>query len=712
MNINNALDSLLRNASRQPPFNIIFQSDETECGLASLVMVLNIFGKDITIEKIRNDYGSTRGGMSIGELRKLSILYGLLALPAKGNLIKNDKCPVIIFAHGDHFAVLWETKNNQYFIADPADGNLVLSQSEFDDYYSGIYIEFKTTSKFQITEAKNISREQDSTPSLSTLLYNNKTINRLIILFAFIAAFFTLFNAAIQDVFMTYVVEEGLTLWTKGMISITIIVSIGLALATFMMQIAAQRQLQNSLQGWNIELFSSLFRAPYQFFINKTSGLIVSRFNQLEESFTGYQSSVIAALTGALNLLIFIVAVTVVSIPLAFISVIGIAGFMAVGYRFLGINIQNNYRLREAECKVSSSEFKLIQGRNQITLENGEQSILRELSSGYSALGTSQLSIQTTEIRSEFMLGMIDQLLNTFLLIISSILIVKGNLTTGTYAAINVIIGTALEPIRSLASLVEQLQNSRLIYKSALDLYQPESNEVITTNNELNMDNPMLSLYKVTFKYSLYAEPIFENISIRIAHPKKECMIVRLSGSSGSGKSSLLNVISGLVKPNTGLVKVFGINTSNTSPQKIRHIIQYIDRNVIIVKGSVEMNTRLGTSASHSEYEEAVEMLGLSSQTIFSQQSKRYLADQSSISVGQSIMIALVRSVLIKPKLLLVDEALVSIPEQLHVGIIRGLRTLGISAIIVQHGNDGFISKLATIDLDRFKNESGEALEK
>lgn len=385
---------------------------------------------------------------------------------------------------------------------------------------------------------------------------------------------------------------------------------------------------------------------------------------------------------------------------------------MAVGYRFLGINIQNNYRLREAECKVSSSEFKLIQGRNQITLENGEQSILRELSSGYSALGTSQLSIQTTEIRSEFMLGMIDQLLNTFLLIISSILIVKGNLTTGTYAAINVIIGTALEPIRSLASLVEQLQNSRLIYKSALDLYQPESNEVITTNNELNMDNPMLSLYKVTFKYSLYAEPIFENISIRIAHPKKECMIVRLSGSSGSGKSSLLNVISGLVKPNTGLVKVFGINTSNTSPQKIRHIIQYIDRNVIIVKGSVEMNTRLGTSASHSEYEEAVEMLGLSSQTIFSQQSKRYLADQSSISVGQSIMIALVRSVLIKPKLLLVDEALVSIPEQLHVGIIRGLRTLGISAIIVQHGNDGFISKLATIDLDRFKNESGEALEK
>ncbi len=712
MNINNALDSLLRNASRQPPFNIIFQSDETECGLASLVMVLNIFGKDITIEKIRNDYGSTRGGMSIGELRKLSILYGLLALPAKGNLIKNDKCPVIIFAHGDHFAVLWETKNNQYFIADPADGNLVLSQSEFDDYYSGIYIEFKTTSKFQITEAKNISREQYSTPSLSTLLYNNKTINRLIILFAFVAAFFTLFNAAIQDVFMTYVVEEGLTLWTKGMISITIIVSIGLALATFMMQIAAQRQLQNSLQGWNIELFSSLFRAPYQFFINKTSGLIVSRFNQLEESFTGYQSSVIAALTGALNLLIFIVAVTVVSIPLAFVSVIGIAGFMAVGYRFLGINIQNNYRLREAECKVSSSEFKLIQGRNQITLENGEQSILRELSSGYSALGTSQLSIQTTEIRSEFMLGMIDQLLNTFLLIISSILIVKGNLTTGTYAAINVIIGTALEPIRSLASLVEQLQNSRLIYKSALDLYQPESNEVITTNNELNMDNPMLSLYKVTFKYSLYAEPIFENISIRIAHPKKECMIVRLSGSSGSGKSSLLNVISGLVKPNTGLVKVFGINTSNTSPQKIRHIIQYIDRNVIIVKGSVEMNTRLGTSASHSEYEEAVEMLGLSSQTIFSQQSKRYLADQSSISVGQSIMIALVRSVLIKPKLLLVDEALVSIPEQLHVGIIRGLRTLGISAIIVQHGNDGFISKLATIDLDRFKNESGEALEK
>ena len=708
MNINKMLNTLIRNATKQPPFDIIYQSDETECGLASLVMVLNNFGKNITMEKIRNDYGSTRGGMTVGELRKLSSLYGLLAIPARSKVLKSSIYPIIIFSHGDHFAVLWKNDNDQYFIADPADGNLVLSKSEFDNYYSGVFIEFKKTNKFQKDIPSQVDIKKESPPQLYSLLYGNQSITRILILFAIIGAFFTLFNAAIQDTFMTYVVEEGLTLWTKGMISITILASICLALATFMMQIAAQRQLQKALQTWNIELFSSLFRAPYQFFVNKSSGLIVSRFNQLEESFTGYQSSIISALTGILNLLVFVIAVTVVSLPLALISLAGITGFMVVGYRLLGINIQNNYRLREAECKVSTSEFKLIKGRNQITLENGEQSILKELSSSYSTLGESQLSIQKTEIRSEFMLGLIDQLLNTFLLVISSVLIIKGNLTTGTYAAINVIIGTALEPIRSLSSLLEQLQNSRFIYKSALDLYQTNHREEPTKNQELNMNDPMLSIYKVSFKYSLYSEPVLKDISVRVSHPEKKCLIIRLSGSSGSGKSSLLNLISGLIKPDTGTVKVFGINTSQTTPQKIKNVVQYIDRNVIIVKGSVEMNTRMGTGASHTEYEEAVEMLGLGSQTIFSQQSKRFIADQSSISVGQSIMIALVRSVLIKPKLLLIDEALVSIPEQLHLGIIRGLRKLEINAIIVQHGNDGFVSKLNTIDLDNFKNTTDE----
>lgn len=701
------VQSLIQRIGRQPPFPLAIQSDETECGLASLAMVLRALGCSCDLERLRERYGSTRGGMTVGELCDFAATLGLRGVPARVTSDELIKTPSIIFSRNEHFSLLWKvdkTDITRFYVADPSDGILCFADDEIKDYYSGIQITFRPIKRLFGSQDLRLSDERHSN-SLSSLLIGKSVIVAIICVLAVVSAVLALLNAAAQDVFMTYVVEEGEVLWIKGLIVVTISLSLLIALSGLMMQIAVQRQLQSVIQTWNINLFKSLFKAPYSFFINKTSGLISSRFSQVEQALEGYQSAVLSAFTGSLNLLVFVVAVMLVSPPLGLVSAIGIAAFLYVGLTFYGYNIQNNYMIREAECSAATAEFKLIKGRDQIILEHSEDAIQRELASGYTSLAKAELSTSRVGAISEFFLGTIDQSLNALLLVVSSILIVNGNLTTGTYAAINVIIGTALEPIRSLSQLLETFQNSRLTFQSAAELLpvlDDDGLQHIEQNQskveDLN-NTPAIQLVDVSFKYSKYSEPVLNNANLTVRSRSGRPVAIRLDGVSGSGKSTLLNLLMGLIYPTSGQVLIDGVDLRSLMLSDLRQLVQYIDRTALIALGSVESNARLGTAASHHDYETVLADLGLSNETVFSHQNSRILQNESSISTGQAVMISLVRAALLKPKLLMIDESLVSLPESLHKPVIEGLLKRKINLLVVQHGDSPFISKLPTVTM-------------
>lgn len=696
------LQSLIQRIGRQPPFPLAIQSDETECGLASLVMVLRALDCPCDLEKLRGLYGSTRGGMTVGELCEFGVTLGLRGIPARTPAEELTKTPSIIFARNEHFSVLWKIEQGIYYVADPSDGVLSFQFKEFSDYYSGIQITFRPIKRLFKTQTLTQTDEQQE--KLSSLLIGRSLIVVLICILAAASAVLALLNAGAQDVFMTYVVEEGEVLWTKGLILVTVALALLIAVSGLMMQVAVQRQLQSVIQNWNISLFKSLFSAPYSFFINKTTGLISSRFSQVEEALGGYQSAVLGAFTGCLNLLVYVVAVMLVSPPLALVSAAGIAGFIYVGLSFYGYNIQNNYMIREAECDAATAEFKLIKGREQIILEHADDAIQRELAAGYSSLAKAELATARIGAINEFFLSSVDQMLNALLLIVSSILIVNGNLTTGTYAAINVIIGTALEPIRSLSQLLETFQNSRLTFQSAAELRPEAAVEQSKSDNEAARtpsagEAPVIELENVSYRYSKYSQPVVEGANLKIKSRTGKTLAVRLDGESGSGKSTLLNLLMGLITPVSGRVRITGVDLSSLELAELRTIVQYVDRTALIARGSVEQNARLGTQASHADYETIVSTLGVSHEAIFSQQNARMLQDESSLSTGQGVLISLVRAALVRPKLLLIDESLVSLPQELHEPVIKGMLSLGINVLIVQHGESPFVNALPTINI-------------
>jgi ATP-binding cassette subfamily B protein RaxB len=695
------LIGLLRRTSYQPPFPVILQSDESECGLASLAMLFAAFGRPTRLEDLRRDYGSTRGGETIGDLCNFSERYGFRAIPARTTSIDIKRLPCIIYVRGDHFSVLWKIEKGCYAIADPSDGCLLLDADRFEEYFSGIVIYLRPIPSFKQKQdllVQPVNNDLDMLPLTSGVAI-------AVIVLAGVSAILTLATASFQDIFMTYIVEEGDILWTRGLVNLTIGFALVLALATFSLQLVLQRFLQTNIMQWNIRLFTSLFDAPFSFFINKTTGLIVSRFSQVEQALSGFQSAVVSALLGGLNLVIFLVAILWVSLPLTVVSVIGIAGFMYIGIKFFGYNLQTTYLQRQAECQASSAEFKLISGREQIVLEHNQEAIMRELSTGYISQAISQLKINRVENWNEFFLSSVDLLLNTLLLVVSALLIINGSLTTGTYAAVSVIIGTALQPIRSLAQIIEVLQSSRLSFNTANELLQGSPAQ-ITNKVEPRDHEPVLFIENVSFRYCLYSPDIHHRLSLRLSSSNSLPITVRLDGGTGAGKTTLLNLILGILKPSVGRILIKGVDIHSITRVDRNHLVQYIDREPFIIPDTVLNNSLLGTNASPTQLQDCLQALTLDTNPFFCEQSHRLLRDLSSLSSGQAVMVALLRAVLHKPQLLLIDEAMTSLPEETHLPILKGIRQLGINVLLVQHGTSQALDIVPTVQLSKLQGIS------
>jgi ATP-binding cassette subfamily B protein len=405
---------------------------------------------------------------------------------------------------------------------------------------------------------------------------------------------------------------------------------------------------------------------------------------------------------GSLNLLIFFVAVTVVSWPLALVSFTGICGFMAVGIKFYGFNLQANYLQRQAECCASSSEFKLISGRDQVILEQCETAMMRELASSYVGQSIAELKISRYGGWNEFFLSSIDLMLNALLLVVSAILIIKGYLTTGTYAAVNVIIGTALEPIRSLAQTIEILQSARLSFSTANELLQDQP-EQSQTELIVQSDASVLQVENLSFQYSRYSEDIFKDVHLKLASRNEKPVIVRMDGETGAGKSTFFDLILGLQQPTKGCIRVKGVDPAAVTNIQRNQLVQFVDRNPFIHNDTVLRNTLLGTGATERDLHDCLDALGLAAEPLFREQAHRHIADAGALSTGQVVMIALLRAILMRPQLLLIDEALSSLPEDKHLQILKGLQQLGLNVLLVQHGTSPVLSLLPTFKLEELQ---------
>ncbi|EGO6093772.1 peptidase domain-containing ABC transporter, partial [Enterococcus faecalis] len=87
---------------------VVYQNEHSECGIAVVTSILNFFGSRVTINDLRDKYGSPKGGLTFGNMNYIMKKFGLIYHGIKINdtdYLKNQKKPVILFWDNNHFVV-------------------------------------------------------------------------------------------------------------------------------------------------------------------------------------------------------------------------------------------------------------------------------------------------------------------------------------------------------------------------------------------------------------------------------------------------------------------------------------------------------------------------------------------------------------------------------------------------------------------------------
>jgi branched-chain amino acid transport system ATP-binding protein len=163
--------------------------------------------------------------------------------------------------------------------------------------------------------------------------------------------------------------------------------------------------------------------------------------------------------------------------------------------------------------------------------------------------------------------------------------------------------------------------------------------------------------------------------------------IIALLGGNGSGKTTVLNAISGLVAPRAGTVRVAGEDATGASPHSmvVRGVVQIPQGREVFADMTVQDNLEVGAAVQQNkrairhDLDEIYEL--------FPALRARRLARAGVLSGGEQTQLAIARALMARPRLLLMDEPSVGLAPlvvETIVQTVRDLRTRGLTILLVE----------------------------
>jgi ABC-type multidrug transport system fused ATPase/permease subunit len=251
-----------------------------------------------------------------------------------------------------------------------------------------------------------------------------------------------------------------------------------------------------------------------------------------------------------------------------------------------------------------------------------------------------------------------------------------------------------------IAPAVMRVQQGLIMLKGAVGAAGPSLKLVAelsgaqlskTSSDDLRTDhsgfNPTLCIENVSYTYPGNDIPTLNNLNVSIRAGEA----VAIVGPSGAGKTTLIDLILGLLEINIGEVSISG-ETPSTAIEKWPGAIAYVPQDVVIINGTVKENLGIGfpeASISDDSCFEALRVAQLEDfvRTLPSSLSTKISESGSNLSGGQRQRLGIARALLTKPKVVILDEATSSLDAQTEVDISNALLALrgSVTTITIAH---------------------------
>jgi len=238
---------------------------------------------------------------------------------------------------------------------------------------------------------------------------------------------------------------------------------------------------------------------------------------------------------------------------------------------------------------------------------------------------------------------------------------------------------------------------------------QVNEQEEINKGRDIKKFNNVISLKNIYYKYPSTEMFVINNFNYEFVKGK----IYGIKGVTGSSKTTLINIVCGLISPSKGEIKIDGISYKDLNIESLQRSIGYVPQNVYLMDTSIKENICFGEnsyknddldqSIKKSNLQNFVKKLPQGLDTIIGEKSGK-------ISGGQAQRIGLARALIKKPSLLILDEATNSLDEESESVILKNLQNLKgeITIILISHDTNPFkiCDEVIDLSLNKVKGEN------
>ena len=664
---------------------VVMQLEALECGAASLAMVMAYYGKWVPLEQVRLDCGVSRDGSKAKNIYLAAEHYGFEVKAFRmdpESLKEQGTFPCIIHWNMNHFVVLNGFKGKHVYINDPARGTVKVSWDEFGKAFTGVVLT-PVPSKDFVPGGKR----------KSTLEFASKRLagaGAAIVFVMLTTAISYLFGIA-NSVTSRIYIDRLLTGLNKDWLYPFILIMIALALIELTVS-WAQTIYSLRINGkmsviGNTTYMWKVLHLPMEFFSQRLAGDIQSRA-AMNASIAGTLINIFAPLMLNTAMMIFYLVLMIKQSPL--LTLIGFATLIVniVMARIISnrrINI-TRVQLRDAS-KLASTTASGIQMIETIKASGAESGFFQKWA-GY------QASVNAQEVKAakdQNFLGVIPTFLSTVanyaVLITGVYLTMNGTFTLGSVLMFQGFLGAFMSPAMTLISAGQSIQEMRTQMERVEDVMEYPDDPAITvdpTITKLEKLRGNIEINNLTFGYSRLEKPVIENFSMKLKTGDR----VAIVGSSGSGKSTMSKLISGLYQPWSGEIFFDGHKREEYPREVITGSIAVVDQDIILFEDTIANNIKMwDTSIQDFEMILAARDASLHDDIINMPGGYQHklVSGGKNLSGGQRQRMEIARVLAQDPSIIILDEATSALDAKTEYDVINSIHERGITCIVIAH---------------------------
>ncbi len=670
---------------------IVKQHDIRDCGACALKSIISYYGGNIPLSKIKIDTKIGKDGTTAYNIIEAAKRYGFNGMGYKIDKIEEiSSLPVIAHVtlnNGlNHFVVIYKYDKKYVTIMDPAYGFKKVDKKIFLNNWNNIILLFKPYQKPPYYSENNYIRNY----ILYLLGKEKKTFCKIILISAFLTFLSILLSFYLQ-----------ITLSINKMYFFLKVFLIFLFLNVLKIFLYKKRiDLENEV---NVEIdkdtiipfISHIFNLPLDIIKSRTSGDILMKINELNNLKSLFSEVFVSIVIDGMLSFCSMITLYMLSRKLFLVLFILMLLYIIVCFIFIPVI---NRRINDNIDYETDFNAKLIERVSAIdTIKNLNivSKYIRKTSDIYlTLLYDTYYFRRLINTYNTIKLSIIELtyfIINTY----GFLLIYNNSISLLSLISFNAIIVYYMKPIESLGELLPKI--------SLISVSINKINEVLVYDEEkygelCSFTNGDIIFDDVSYSYNDY-DNVLERINLKINNKDK----ILITGPSGIGKSTLCQILNRTINNYKGKVLINGINIKDYSINSIRENIRYVSQKEKLFTDSFLNNITLNEECNMEELNKVLEITRVNE--ILDNKEFRLntiLVDGgSNLSGGERQRIILARSIINKPKVLILDESLSEIDNELEKDIMEDISDYLKDSTIIYISHKRIIEGFRVINLEK-----------